>query len=108
MVCDVEPERFAGDQRTLTDLMVDQIEFADVVVLNKIDLVSKSDLQKTAALVAKLNPRAAVLHTSFSQVEPDLVIDTGLFSFSAAMTHAGACVCVCVCVSVCVCFVSKH
>jgi len=75
--------------KTVCTLMIDQIEFADVILLNKIDLVTKDELEKIRALVHKLNPVAKILETTYSKVDPKLLINTGLFDFEKAHMHAG-------------------
>ncbi|MBS2037263.1 GTP-binding protein [bacterium] len=69
----------AGDQRSLVDLLVDQVEFADVILLNKIDLVQPQELRDIRAVLGKLNPRAELIECSFSQVEPSKVLLTSRF-----------------------------
>ena len=54
---DVTPE----DERTVSDLMVDQIEFADVIVLNKCDMISKKQKESVMTLIRKLNHRAKIV-----------------------------------------------
>jgi G3E family GTPase len=71
---DVTPE----DERTVSDLMVDQIEFADVIVLNKIDMVSKVDRSRVRELIKKLNHRCKIIETSFSKVDVKEIINTGM------------------------------
>ena len=75
------------DERTLVDLLVDQIEFANVVILNKVDLVTKEELNTVKAIIRGLNARAEIVETTLSQVELDQVMDTGLFHFEEAQEH---------------------
>lgn len=79
----------AQDQRTLVDLLVDQVEFADVLLLNKTDLVDEDELEQLEGILAKLNPRARLVRTQQSKVDLDLVLDTGLFDLEAAQKSAG-------------------
>ena len=72
------------DQRALVDLLVDQIEFADVIVLNKVSAASPADLTAARTIIKALNPVAQVIETDFSNVPLDQVLDTGLFSLEAA------------------------
>jgi G3E family GTPase len=76
-----------GDSRTIVDLLVEQIEFADVVVLNKIG--SATDQQRDAArkIITGLNPDAKLIESDFGKVEPKYVLGTGLFDFDKAETH---------------------
>ncbi|GFH29839.1 CobW C-terminal domain-containing protein, partial [Haematococcus lacustris] len=67
----------AEDDRNVADLLLDQIEFADVILLNKCDTVSSEQLPKLAALLTALNPGARLLQTVNSQVDLHHVIDTG-------------------------------
>lgn len=82
---DVTPE----DERTVSDLMVDQIEFADVIILNKTDAVDKAVLAETKALVRTLNREAKILHASYGKVNVAELVNTGLFSLDKAQTSSG-------------------
>ncbi|MCS6885730.1 MAG: GTP-binding protein [Acidobacteriota bacterium] len=72
------------DERSVAELLIDQVEFADVVLLNKSDLVSKESLKQLEALIRKLNPQARILHSRFGQIDPSQILNTGLFSFEHA------------------------
>ncbi|EGD75100.1 CobW/P47K family protein [Salpingoeca rosetta] len=90
VVGDVEEgEGFEDDMRTLTDLMVDQVEFADIILLNKTDLVDGATLKRIRGVITQLNPGAKLVTTQHSRVDPSLVLNTGRFDFAQAMTHAG-------------------
>jgi G3E family GTPase len=78
-----------GDERTVVDLLVDQVEFADVLILNKTDLVEPDDLAQLEALLRKLNPTAALVRTQFGQVALDQVLNTGRFDFARAAEAPG-------------------
>ncbi|OBG81903.1 cobalamin biosynthesis protein CobW [Mycobacterium sp. E802] len=78
-----------GDGRNVADLLVDQVEFADVILLNKTDLVSAERLGAVEAVVRKLNPRARLLHTAHGVVDLGEVLDTGLFDPLAAAEAPG-------------------
>jgi len=78
-----------GDYRTIVNLLTDQIEFANVILLNKIDLVSKEHLGILKAAILKLNPSAKVIESSFSKVQPTEILNTGLFNFEEAEQSAG-------------------
>lgn len=73
---DVTPE----DERTVSDLMVDQIEFADVIVLNKIDMVGKKDRTRILDLIKKLNHRAKVIESNYGKIEVKEIVNTGMVS----------------------------
>ena len=75
------------DERTLVDLLVEQIEFANVIILNKIDIVSKKDLETVRAIIRGLNAKANVIEATLSQVNMDEVMDTGLFHLEEAQEH---------------------
>ncbi|HEY4202520.1 MAG TPA: GTP-binding protein [Devosiaceae bacterium] len=79
--------RADDDRRSLIDLLVEQIEFADVVVINKISAVSPTTLMEVRRIVAGLNPDARVIATDYGQVELGAVLDTGLFDEARAATH---------------------
>jgi G3E family GTPase len=68
-----------GDARNIADLLVDQVEFADVILLNKTDLVSPATLGTVETLVRRLNPTAKLIRTDHGVVGLDEVLDTGLF-----------------------------
>ena len=78
-----------SDEREVADLLIDQIEFADVILLNKADLVSKNKLHELKAVLQKFNPRARVVESEYSRVPLDQVLNTGLFDFEAASQSAG-------------------
>jgi G3E family GTPase len=75
------------DERTLVDLLVEQMEFANVILLNKIDLISKEELQTVKAIVRGLNAKAKIIETTLSQVDIDEVMDTGLYNLEEAQEH---------------------
>lgn len=79
----------AADQRTIVNLLTDQIEFANVIILNKTDLVSADDLQLLKAVIRKLNPSAKQIESSFSKVDLKEILNTGLFNFEDASQGAG-------------------
>ncbi|CAM2070070.1 zinc metallochaperone GTPase ZigA [Sulfidibacter corallicola] len=77
------------DHRTVTDLLIDQIEFADVIVLNKLDLVNGDQALEVEAIVKALNPGAKILKSTLGQVPLEYVLDTGLFDYEKAESSAG-------------------
>ena len=79
--------RDAGDARTIVELLVDQIEFADVVVLNKVSAAGPARTAAARRIIAGLNPGARLIETDFCEVPLASVFDTGLFDFEAARTR---------------------
>ncbi len=77
------------DERTLVDLLVEQIEFADTIVLNKVDLASGEALATARAIVKSLNPMARVLEAHFADVPIDEILGTGRFDFERAQRFPG-------------------
>jgi G3E family GTPase len=76
-----------GDERTLVDLLVEQIEFADVIILNKVSEAARADLENARKILRALNPDAEVLETDFARVPLGKVLDTGRFGFEKASEH---------------------
>lgn len=76
-----------GDARTLVDLLVEQIEFADVVVVNKAGEVSPQKLEKVRQVVRGLNADARIVEADFGRVPLDEVLDTKLYSEEKSQTH---------------------
>jgi len=77
------------DNRTIVNLLTDQIEFANVIVLNKADLVSEETIGTLEAAIGKLNPGAKLIRTQFGQVDPKEIMGTGMFDFEEASSSAG-------------------
>ena len=73
-----------ADERTVTDLLADQVEFADVILINKTDLISAGDLEQLKALLRQLNSRADILTTERGAVPLDRILNTGRFNFDHA------------------------
>ncbi|MFG0248758.1 MAG: GTP-binding protein, partial [Phycisphaeraceae bacterium JB051] len=67
------------DERTIVDLLTDQIEFANVILINKCDLVSEDDAKRLEGILHHMNPDAQLIRTSKSKVDLKRVIGTGLF-----------------------------
>ena len=78
-----------GDDRTIVNLLTDQVEFANIILMNKTDLVSEPDLRNLYDIIHKLNPEARIIPTIHSKVNLKDVINTGLFDFDKAETSAG-------------------
>jgi G3E family GTPase len=77
------------DARTITDLLIDQVEFANVLVINKTDLVSPGELATLEAILAKLNPDARILRAEQGRVPLPALLDTRRFDFERASHAAG-------------------
>ncbi|OKO89783.1 GTP-binding protein [Geobacillus proteiniphilus] len=77
------------DSREIADLLIEQIEFANVIVVNKIDLVSPEEVQKLQKVLQKLNPEAVIIPATFGQVPLDSILNTYLFDFEKASQSAG-------------------
>jgi G3E family GTPase len=77
------------DQRSIVDLMTEQIEFANVLLLNKIDLVSHEERKTLRAILHSLNPNARILEASFGSIDHSEVIGTGLYREDLASTQPG-------------------
>jgi G3E family GTPase len=76
-----------GDRRTLVDLLVEQIEFADVIVLNKIDAASQGERDSARMIIRSLNPEADIIETNFSRAPIERILDTGRFDLERAQQH---------------------
>lgn len=77
------------DQRTISDLFADQIEFANVIVINKLDLVDANTLGRVRAYVKALNPVAKIVEARHSKVDVREVLQTGKFDFAEAVASPG-------------------
>ncbi|SEW18129.1 GTP-binding protein [Chitinophaga arvensicola] len=79
----------AADQRTIVNLLTDQVEFANVIVLNKCDLVTKEQLGSLKAVIRKLNATAKLVESIKGQVPLKEILNTGLFDFETTSQSAG-------------------
>jgi len=77
------------DDRTVVDLLVEQVEFCDVIVINKADLVSHEERERLQHILSSLNPRAQQVISEFGKVPLDQVMNTGLFDFEQAEQAPG-------------------
>lgn len=82
-------DAYEGDERTVSDLLVDQTEFADVLVLNKLDLVTDEQAERVEAAVRRLNPAARLVRAERGRVDPAQVLGTGLFDLERASQAPG-------------------
>jgi G3E family GTPase len=78
-----------GDYRTIVNLLTDQIEFANVIILNKSDLVDENTIGLLTAAIQKLNPGAKIIRSEFGKIEPKEILNTQLFDFEEAQNSAG-------------------
>ena len=76
-----------ADDRTLVDLLVEQIEFANVILLNKVDLVSEKELKIIRAVIRGLNAKAKIIETNHSKVAMNEVMNTNLYDLKEAQNH---------------------
>jgi G3E family GTPase len=77
------------DTRTIVNLLTDQVEFADVLVLNKTDLAPAESVALLEATLRKLNPGAKIIRSKFGRVDPREIVNTRLFDFEKAQLSAG-------------------
>ena len=77
------------DERSVADLLVDQVEFADLILISKTDLVNTEDLERMKAILKTLNTDAKVLPIEHGNVDIDKVLNTGLFDFERARQAPG-------------------
>jgi G3E family GTPase len=75
------------DERTLVDLLVEQIEFANVIIINKVDLVNQEELQIVKSIIRSLNAKAKIIDSTMSQVDLAQVMNTGRFNLEEAQDH---------------------
>ncbi|WP_407481123.1 GTP-binding protein [Elizabethkingia meningoseptica] len=89
LLMDRELTDIPGDYRTIVNLLTDQIEFANVIVLNKTDLVDEDTVGLLKASLHKLNPGAKIITSAFGKVNPGEILNTGMFDFEEAQNSAG-------------------
>ncbi len=77
------------DQRSIAHLLVDQVEFADVILLNKTDLVTKEELKHLYGIIRSLNADAKIIETSKCKVPMDEILNTNRFDFDKASQSPG-------------------
>lgn len=77
------------DQRSIVNLLTDQVEFANVIILNKTDLVDEKRLKLLEGMIMKLNPEARIIRTTYGKVDPKDILNTKLFDYSKAEQAAG-------------------
>lgn len=77
------------EEEDIENLIIQQIEFCNTIILNKVDEVSKEELQKVKAIIKKLQPNAEIIETSYGKVDTDKLLNTNLFDFNRASVSAG-------------------
>ena len=77
------------DERSITDLLIEQIEFADVILISKIDLISSVEREELTAILGRLNTQAEILPMSMGRVPLAKILDTGRFDFERAAQAPG-------------------
>jgi G3E family GTPase len=77
------------DERTIVDLLIEQIEFCDVVLLNKTDLISLQDKNRLSEILKRLNPGAKILESSFGKIDIKEILNTNLFDMEKASQSPG-------------------
>lgn len=77
------------DERSIADLLIDQVEFCDVLIINKIDLISEEELAKLEKVLSALQPIAKIIKTTNSEVDLKEVLNTQRFDFEKASESAG-------------------
>ena len=77
------------DERSVADLLVDQVEFADLILISKTDLINHQTLKKLIAIIKTLNTKAKIIPIINGEVELDKVLNTGLFDFEEAQKAPG-------------------
>ncbi|KHD84264.1 cobalamin biosynthesis protein CobW [Heyndrickxia ginsengihumi] len=77
------------DEREIADLLIDQIEFCNVLILNKCDLLEKNEIEMIERVLRILQPSAKIIKTEHGKVNPEEILNTGLFDFEQASRSAG-------------------
>lgn len=77
------------DSRTIVNLLTDQIEFANVIVINKCDLITKEQLEMLTETIKRLNTEARIIHSTYGKIAIKDIVNTGLFNFERAQNAPG-------------------
>lgn len=77
------------DRRTISDLFADQLEFANVIIVNKVDMVDRKTLGRVRAYIKTLNPTAKIIESKYSKVNVKEMLNTGKFDFAEAIASPG-------------------
>ena len=86
---EIKATNIENDNRTIVNLLVDQVEFANVIILNKTDLVTQKELETLKASIQKLNPVATIITSVLGKVPPSTILNTRLFNYEEAESSAG-------------------
>jgi len=78
-----------GDERMIVDLLNDQVEFANIIVINKCDLVSVTDADRLESILRQLNPKARFIRANHGRVSPREILNTKTFDYEAAQASPG-------------------
>lgn len=87
--CGKELEKDNLDEEDIANLLIQQIEFCTTIILNKVDEVSKEELNEVRAIVKKLQPKAKLIETNYGKVEVSELLNTNRFDFEKACETAG-------------------
>ncbi|WP_166362238.1 zinc metallochaperone GTPase ZigA [Pseudomonas akapageensis] len=77
------------DERSITDLLIEQLEFADVILLSKVDLISTHEREELMSILKRLNAQAEIIPMVMGQVPLERILNTGLFNFERAAQAPG-------------------
>ena len=77
------------DEEDIENLIIQQIEFCNTIILNKVDEVSPEELARVKAIIKKLQPNADIIETNFGKVDVSELLNTNKFNFEQAATSAG-------------------
>lgn len=87
--CGEQLEKEDLDEEDIENLLIQQIEFCNTLILNKVDELSKEELEKVKLVVKKLQPKAKIIEANYSKVDVKEIIDTNSFDFEEAVMSAG-------------------
>jgi len=86
---DIQAELGEEDERNIADLLVEQIEFSDVILISKVDLIASDELENLTGILKTLNREAEIIPMVMGQVPLDKILNTGRFDFAKAEQAAG-------------------
>ena len=87
--CGEDLEKENIDDEDLEKLIIEQLEFCNIIILNKVSDISKKELKEVKSIIKSIQPHAKIIETDYSKVDIDKVIDTNLFDFEEAAMSAG-------------------